>query len=162
MSNDLVIVEAGLAHAAELALTLRPGELLELEAQGFASPSHALVEGLRDSEEACTVLYRGRVVAMFGVALKRVGGTRLGGRWNAMLWFLTGEGFQRAVWHALPLARQVLAALLERYQVLVTIIDARYDAAIRWARHLGFQLLEGMPYGPDDYLFHPAVLRRAT
>lgn len=157
MATDLVIVPATFTHVGELAPRLRAGELVELEAQGFESPLVALGEGLINSE-SYSVLYRGAVVAMFGVALER-GSTLLGGTVGA-LWFLTGQGFERAAWRGLKLARQVLAALLEHYAELRVLIDGRYEAAFRWARRLGFEVREGMPFGPDDCLFHLAVLRR--
>src|SRR6185436_17370432 len=135
------------------------GELLELEAQGFSHPSHALFDGLADSEESYSVLYRGAVVAMFGVSVQRVG-TLIGGGDVGMLWFLTGHGFELAAWHALPLARSVVAALLERYGVLVASIDARYAGAVRLARHLGFDVQRPQPFGVAGLPFHLAVLER--
>lgn len=161
MATELIITEATVLHALELERTLRQGELTELQAQGFASPAQALALGLRDSAESYSVLYDGKVVGMFGVALERHGSTMLGGVDVGSLWFLTGDGFERAAWRGLRLARRILAALLERYAELRVLIDARYDAAFRWARRLGFEVLEGMPFGPDDCLFHLAVLRRS-
>lgn len=159
-TEDLVIVKATAMHAIVLSTTLRAGERLELQAQGFASPVGALADGLRGSEECYAVLYRGVTVAMFGVALERHGSTMLGGVDVGSLWFLTGDGFERAAWRGLRLARQILAALLERYHVLITIIDSRYEAALRWAQRLGFELLDPVPFGPAGVLFFPARTRR--
>lgn len=160
---DAVIVPATAEHAAALALELRSGELAELEAQGFESPLDALRAGLRMSDECCSALYRGRVVAMFGIGRDASGPTStLGGDWVGSLWFLTGEGFPLAARHFMKPARALVALMLERHLVLATVIDARYDAALRWARWLGFEILAARPYGPAGLPFHPALLRRPS
>jgi hypothetical protein len=74
------------------------------------------------------------------------------------MWFITGQKFiERPRAFARP-ARAVMAQLLERYPILVNYIDARYEAAVRWAKWLGFRVGEPVPYGPAGMPFHPARL----
>jgi hypothetical protein len=42
--------------------------------------------------------------------------------------------------------------------VLENFIDARYEAAVRWAKWLGFDVGAPVPYGPAGMPFHPARL----
>jgi hypothetical protein len=161
VASELQVVPARLEHAMQFAPMLRAGELDELVAQGFPSAEQALVDGICDSDEACTVFDGDKLVAMFGVAPDRTAQvTVVGGRRVGVVWFLTGEGFQRSVRRGLRVARRAVAAMLGLYPVLITVIDARYLGAVRWARWLGFTIGIAVPWGPLGMPFHPAVIRR--
>lgn len=152
MSAGELALEAGtLAHAAALAPTLRPEDLAEVQACGFPDAQTALGVAVAGSKVSWACLVDGEVAAMFGI------GDGPGGE---QLWFLTGQGFVRHARLFVSRAKDVMRRLLEHHASLQNHIDARYPAAVRWARWLGFEVGEPVPYGPHGQLFHPAHIRR--
>ena len=149
---DLTLAAGTLEHAAALAPTLRPEDLAEVQACGFKNALHALHVAVEGSKVSWACLVDGEVAAMFGV------GDGPGGE---QLWFLTGQGFVQHARLFVARAKGVMRRLLEHHATLEQHIDARYQAAVRWAKWLGFEVGEPVPYGPAGQLFHPARIRRA-
>ena len=55
----------------------------------------------------------------------------------ACVWLLTGEGIERYKWSFVRLAKKQLARWLGMYPILGNEVDARYQAAQRFIKHLG-------------------------
>jgi hypothetical protein len=155
VASEARIVTATKAHAAALELTLRPEERRELAASGGEGP----IGSLAVSVDAITALWGDEVVAMAGIG-KPVHPT-VGGPAVSVVWFLTGAGFPLRARHFMKPAKEVLRRFLETVGVLVNLIDARYEAAVRWAKWLGFEILPPIEWGRQGRKFHPARLRRA-
>lgn len=148
---DLTFAAGTVEHAAALAPTLRPEDLAEVQACGFEDARHALVEAVEGSTVCWACLVDGEVAAMFGV------GDGPGGE---QLWFLTGQLFVTRARLFVSRAKEVMRRLLERHADMQNHIDARYLAAVRWAKWLGFEVGDPVPYGPAGQLFHPARIKR--
>lgn len=148
------------AHAEALAELLRPEDVAEVVAFGYATGRDALIASLESSEEAFSALTDdGEVLAMWGVIPLRQ--TMLG-EVGALIWFLSGRGFPRYAKTLSKAARIAVRVLGERYGTLGNYIDARYEAAVRFARWVGFQVGEPVPVGPHGHLFRGAILRRKS
>lgn len=154
MATEAQLLPATLEHAEALARAMRPEELAELEAAGL-EPLEAVEMSMRKSDASFAVLVDGQVGAMFGVGPLAGVSERVG-----QVWFLTGTDFPKHRRAYVRVARSAIAAMLELYPVLFNIIDARYAAAVRWAKWLGFDVGEPQPYGPAGVPFVPARLRR--
>lgn len=151
---QILFVPATAAHAEELAVTMRPEDLAESIAAGFQDGRDALRVALEKSQYAFTATVDGKVAALFGVAhFPFIQGVDT-------VWFLTGTAFLQKARHFLPYAHVVVEQLLSQSEYLMNFIDARYEAAVRWAKWLGFHICPPVPYGPMGLPFHPAVLRR--
>lgn len=146
------------AHCAALAPLLRPEDVAEAEAMmdSYAGPLDCLTRSVAMSKASWAAVAGSRVVAMFGVVPFE---TQALEPPSALIWFVTGNGFPA---HALSFSkavrRLILPALLEQYGALSNFVDARYEAAVRFARWLGFTVGEAVPFGPRGLLFHPARL----
>lgn len=150
-ASDLIFEAGTFDHALELAKTLRPEDLAEVQACGFLDAVQALNLAIAGSKVSWACLVDGRVAAMFGV------GDGPGGE---QVWFLTGRLFLEHARLFVSRAKEVMRRLLEHHAQLQNHIDARYPAAVRWAKWLGFEVGEPVPYGPHGQLFHPAHIRR--
>jgi len=145
------------AHCEALAPLLRPEDVAEAEAmlEGYTTPLDCLQRSVAVSSHAWAALVDGVPDAMFGVvpfettALERP---------SALIWFVTGTGFPRHALAFARVARPIIRALLEQFGPIGNFIDARYSAAVRWAKWLGFTVGEPVPFGPKGLLFHPARL----
>lgn len=137
-----------------LATTMRENDVRELAACGL-TPLSGLLQSLRVSQHAFTMLYDDTVGAMFGVAASGEGLAQLN-----QFWFLTGHLFAEKPLAFVKASRRLLAALLEEYAVLVNVIDARHDDALRFARAMGAELGEPRPFGRNGEPFVPFTLRR--
>lgn len=157
MAPEIVFVPATIDHAEALAPVMRSADVAEVLALGFPDSREAVVSSLGASDVAGAMLFDGEVAALFGVAT--VPGTN-----GAVgeVWLLTGDSVTRHPRGLLRWSREVLRVLLESYGCLINLIDARYLAALRWAKWLGFEVGEPRPHGPFDLPFCPITIRRTT
>lgn len=139
------------AHAEALAPNLRPEDTAEVLASGGFTPLEALTASLAASDEAFALLFDGEVVALWGVAPIRAG--ILGPPVAGAVWLLGSPALSKHRRHWLRLCRPAVAGILERWGVLVNAIDARYGAALRWARWLGFTVDDPAPGGVGGEMF---------
>lgn len=159
MPAEVRIVDARDGHAFDLAPRMRLEDAAEVRASGGYTPLGALVVSLRASTEAYTLLIDGAPAAMWGVVPDARRSTFLVP--VGIAWLLTGDLVERHRVLFARLSRQVLRDLLSRWAVLHNAIDGRYEAAIRWARWLGAEVLPAVPFGRAQLPFHPFVFRRA-
>jgi hypothetical protein len=149
-SPHVDIVPAREAHAVELAPRMRAADLAEVRASNGCGPLEALLEALHHSEIARTALFDGRVACMWGV--EHVRWSIFSGRVGAA-WLLTSdlvEKHPRTFWRG---CKEELPKLLRSYDMLINAIDARHAMALRWARHLSFELNEEEAYGLEGRPF---------
>lgn len=148
------IVEATADHARELAPRLRAEDVAEVLAAAGETPLQALLGSLERSSCAWALFLDDQVAALWGlVPIPGVAGV-------AAVWMLGSDSLTH---HALTfwrLCRREVPRLLELVPVIVNLVDARYERALRWARRLGFEVLEARPFGPQGLPFHPIVARR--
>jgi hypothetical protein len=146
-ARKVEIVPATEAHAHELAPSLRPADAAEVKASGGFEPLDALLASLGVSEVASTLLIDGKVAAIFGVAPAHFDVEGEGVRDVGVVWLLGGTALFEAPLSFLRRCRPVVREFLERYPLLMNAIDARYEKALRWAKWLGFQVMEPVPFG---------------
>jgi hypothetical protein len=156
LGTDVQYLEATLQHAEAFAPLLRAGDVEEGRALGL-EPREALVESVLNSSEAYAVTFNGELGAMFGVVPLR--GTVLGTR--GLVWILSGRAVDRYPLAFLKASRQVLDALRKHFDVLTNVVDARYEASLRWLRWLNCELGPPAPFGPKGMLFCRFTARRA-
>lgn len=148
------IVPATHEHADVLAPSLRAEDVAELASCGYSGGHAALHLALRSSEVAFTVMRRAGPIAMFGIRRIQHPTVRAG-----EVWFLTSQAFGASPFVA-RLGRPAVRMLLQHCELLLQFIDARYEAALRWANWVGFELLPAVPYGVNGEPFHPARIWR--
>jgi hypothetical protein len=156
---DVTIEQATLEHALALARVMRAADKAEARALDL-QPLEALLEALDKSEVAFAVSFNGELAALFGVAPFEPHTQAPPS--TAVVWMLSGEAVDRYPKAFARASRAVMPKLLEHYELLVNVIDARYTRALRWARWLGFDVREARPFGPHAMPFHPCSARRTT
>lgn len=138
--------------ACELAPLLRAEDRDEVLALGL-DPVDGLLQSVAGAHEAWTYRTDGRIICMAGVGpLSLIGAT-------GVPWLLGSDlvpAHRRAF---LVETRRAVARWLTFFPLLSNVVDARYDAAIRWLRWLGFTIGEPFPLGQG--LFR-AAYREAT
>lgn len=154
---------ATLEHARALAPLLRPEDVAEVVAAGYANGLEAVEASVREAEIAWAVMVRHdgqeEVAALYGA--RGIGrASMLTGPEVGEIWFLTGRRFPKHPRAMMGVARLAMKLMLRSYPVLFNVIDARYEAAVRWARWLGFTVWPALPYGPQGLPFHLAVIHR--
>lgn len=158
MRSEIRIRPATLADAEQLAPIMRAEDAAECAALG-RTPLEALRTSLEASERAWALELGGELAGLFGVesALRP---TLLSAPLAAVAWLLTGCAVVRYPKAFAIASRGVLRALLVEHQALANFIDARYLAALRWARWLGAEVRPAVPLGLAGELFHPVIFRR--
>lgn len=136
--NEVVL--ATLDHVEALAPRLRKGDLAEIAASSGMDPEYALLLGMGLSDPAYTWLYKGKPLAMFGVAPDPA---RPG---VGIPWLLAAKGAERHKSYFVRQSRKYMAEMLERYAVLENWVDARNTASIQWLSWVGFALAEVDPF----------------
>lgn len=152
-ARSLTVVPATLEHAAELAARMRKSDREEALASDGVEPLAAIVDSMKRSR-AWAALYGSEVMAIWGVG-EVEGSPRIG-----VVWAMTSttvDRHPRAFWCE---CRRRLPELFGPYEILVNAIDARYEAALRWARRLGFTVGPARALGVQGQPFHPIYLHR--
>jgi len=127
------------ADQAEVLALLGPVHLVEGAAE-------SLLEGLASSREAWTARDTGgRIICMGGVSrMSLIGST-------GIPWLLGSDLVTAHRRVFLVECRRMVAHWLTLFEVLRNVVDARYAAAIRWMRWLGFEI--GPPFALAHGLF---------
>lgn len=141
----------------QLATTMRAADLLEIHATGASSARDCLVRSVEGSVVCWAVRFNGKTAALFGVR-QLTPGTALT-RPSGIVWALTGAEVDRHPMTFFRTSQDLLAILLERFDLLANWIDARYSGALRWAEALGFSLDDAEPHGLHGELFRYAHIR---
>lgn len=134
------IVPASLEHALSLVPRLRKGDLREIAAATGDSPEDALVLSVASSVVCWTWLFRGRVMAIFGVAPHP---TRLG---VGVPWLLGAKGSDKHKVFFVRQSRKYVHLMLDRFPVLENYVDCRNTPSIQWLAWCGFALCEVVPF----------------
>jgi hypothetical protein len=158
LAVEVTFARATRAHALELAANMRDEDVLEVLAGGAASPLAAIEDSLALSDLAFAMLFGGQVAALFGVQPLEVG-THLGPPTRGCVWVLTAQVTNKHPGAYLKHSRPVVAAMLDYCPDLSNFIDARHGPALRWAKWVGAELGEPVPFGPHGALFVPFRVR---
>ncbi len=128
----------------ELAPRLRAEDRAEVLALGFA-PVDGLLQSIAGAHEAWTYRADRQIICMAGIApLSLIG--RVG-----VPWLLGSELVLQHRRTFMMETRRMVAHWLTRFDVLRNIVDARYEAAIRWLRWLDFKIGEPFPFGNGTF-----------
>jgi hypothetical protein len=119
VAHSLHIEPAGLSHVLAVARDLRAGD-------------------------AYCAFFDGAPAALFGV-VPYAGASPLQGSARGNAWLVTTNVVDRHKVSFVRASRIALAHLMERYEYLECLVDARYEGALRWAAALGFQVGELCP-----------------
>lgn len=159
MGAEAQAVKVRPEHVLELARTMRPEDAAEVLAAGHATPFLAIEASLGASTSAWALLLGGELAAIFGIVEEAPHGLLLGpGR--GIPWALTSTAVPKHRKAFLRASRAAAGLFLRRCPELHQFIDARYAAALRWVRRLGFEVLPAEPFGPHALPFHHVILRR--
>jgi hypothetical protein len=148
-----VVIAASADHIPIIADNMRQADRDEVWASSGKTPGEALAFSLGKSSQAWTVLFDGVPAGMFGVGDLNIL-TRRGAPW--FLGTDAVEANRRAfLRHSVHWRDQ----LLQRYDVLMNLVDDRNTASIRWLRWLGFSLSEPFIVGFEKRPFRLFELR---
>ena len=149
----LRIVKALPEHAALLDAVAREEDRRECAAYAGETVGEALARSLKSATVAWSAFDGREIVACWGVSpisvLRSIGG----------VWLLTGTGVERHRKAFLRGSRLFLDEMLKIYDLLVAMVDASYDRAVRWARSIGFDLDGPRAYAGMDGEFYFATKR---
>lgn len=132
---NVSIVTARLEHAAELAAVMRPEDLAECQAAGYATGLEALAAGIEGSTASWAVYFGGELGCVLGVDAEYSTPEKPG----ALIWALTGKVVERAPIAFVRTSKHLVTELLEKHRVLFNLVDVRYQRALRWLEALGFR-----------------------
>ena len=147
----IILLPARDVDARELAPVLREEDRAEVLAllgpvHPVEGPCDSLFQSLASAREAWTARdARGRIICMTGVSqMSLIGST-------GVPWLLGSDlvtAYRRVF---LVESRRMVAHWLTLFEVLQNVVDARYGAALRWMRWLGFEI--GPPFALAHGLF---------
>ena len=144
--------EATKEDAIYIADRLRQADRDEVTASG--STPRMAVEGSRlMSDYAWTGLIDGEPSMLFGYGRNLISTA-------GEIWALGTDTCTSAPREMLVYGRKVVRAILEVCPELQNYCDARYHAAHRWLRKLGFTVHPAEPHGPGGELFCKITIRK--
>lgn len=127
------------ADAHELAPLLRAPDRAEVLALGL-DPIDGLLQSVRESREAWTARADGQIICMTGVCpLTSIGQT-------GVPWLLGSDLVPAHGPHFLRESRRLVARWLGMFSILQNRVPADYEAALCWARWLGFTVHPERPF----------------
>lgn len=157
MAASLTVSCPSAADVAELAANMRQADRDEIAASHGGEAIDVVSESVRASSESWALRINGRLACIWGVV--PIASTGLAGG-RGVVWMLTTsvvERFPVAFWR---FCRDAVRDLVQRWAVLVNMIDLRHEKAVRWAERLGFAFAAPVPVGPDRVPFVPFVIVR--
>jgi len=140
----ITMVSATEEDVRELAPLLRVEDRLEVLALGL-NPIEGLLQSLAGAQEAWTYRAQGQIVCMAGIAPRSLIGR------TGVPWLLGTELVVRHRRSFMVETRRVVARWLTHFDALTNIVDARYEAAIRWLDWLGFEIGEPFPLANGQF-----------
>lgn len=136
----------------ELVRSMRAEDQAECIACGYA-PAEGLAMAIRESAgHVFALVIDYQVVAIYGVVPVRDG--------VGSVWALTSAAVNRHRKTFWKTSRAVLELLTNDWPFLFAAVDARYTAAVRWLKRLGFILGEPFLMPGSAVPFHHASYRR--
>jgi hypothetical protein len=131
---------------------MRAEDIREIEALGNTVEG-AIRHSVDSTPDPWTVLYDGRVIAMFGLAIISI----LSGL--ASPWMLSAAELPIQHRHATArLTKQAVDIWKREHPRLINIIDPRYKSGIRWLQWLGFKVHDPEPMGKNMQLMHKVTI----
>lgn len=136
----MVIRHAVEADAVDLAMALRVEDRAEVLAllgpvDPVAGAARSMLHGLATACEAWTACdHAGQIICMTGVSPSSLVGI------TGVPWLLGSDLVRRYRRAFLAESRRLVARWLTWFDALRNVVDARYTAAIRWLRWLGFEI----------------------
>lgn len=143
------VIESKENHIPHVANNMREADLDELAATGTRDPHRALTMGFEMSKPSCyTFVMDDLPVSMFGVA-------PLEGHpaWGSIWMLGTDDVTDKCSFHFLRWSKRFLPNLLEPYDMVCNIVDARNTVHIKWIQWLGFKFLRPITFGPENRTF---------
>ena len=141
------------AHVHAAIDGMRDDERAQLWAGFRWTPAEAVWRCVEESAQTWAAIVDGEVMAVFGVVphstLLRIG----------IPWLATTAAVERHPKTFYRLCRAILPGFREKWPTLIGAISQRHERSLAWARHLGFDIGEPIPTGPDGAPFHRVELR---
>lgn len=134
---ELVIRESIAADVPDLAPRLRIPDMAEIAAATGERPITALGRGFAASTPCYTALYRGKVVAMFGVVPEP---TNEGAEFPRVghIWMLGSDDIPLFRKSFMRHTKPWLAVVCDGYDMVTNLVDARNTRHIAWIKRSGF------------------------
>ncbi len=142
------IVPATVDHAFELSRTMRLEDREEAWALDHLTPWEAIQVSVGHSGNIYSGLVDGQVLCMFGVG-KRTLLSEIG-----FPWMLSSTLVPKHVRAWMRGSQIAFKQMQSEAKVLENYVDARYTAAVRWLKWLGFTIHPAEPFGVDKLPFH--------
>ena len=146
---DIQIASATQADAAEMARMLNPFQSRLIMAMGDKTLADCVARSFGGSTAMWSGRVNGELTAMWGVYPLEGG--------CGYPWLYSTSKLSRYPRAALVIARHAIREMLAIYPRLYGVVDTRFDASVRFARHLGFSVGEHAVDPP-----FASIERRAT
>jgi len=143
------IIPSEEAHIPYVANNMREADRMEIAATGTYDPHVALQTGYENSKpNGYTLVVDDLPVCMFGV-----GPMSENPEWG-QIWLLgTDDITDNCSFHFLRWSKRFLPTLMEPYEMVCNIVDARNTVHIKWIKWLGFKFLRPITFGPEKRTF---------
>lgn len=143
--KEITFREATPEDAAFITARLRAADVAEVLALG-CPPEKAVELSRKFSDFAWTGLIDGEPAMMFGCGCSLFSEV-------AEVWALGTDLCTRSPREMLVYGRQKIREMLDIFPKMQNYCDARYKAAHRWLKKLGFEIDAPEPYGPMGEMF---------
>lgn len=130
----------------ELALSMRPFDVLECDLVAGLAPREALMDAVERTDDALAMLIDGKVLSIFGCSEASF----LGGEGHP--WMLSATGIERHGRVVLTLAPRFFAEMQAGREHLSNIVHADNRSAIRFLRWCGFEFGETVTVKGEPFI----------
>jgi hypothetical protein len=143
-----------LEHVDDLTRHMRAADRAEIWASGHWTAEQAILLSLSVTPNPVAALADGRCMGLLGIGVSMLMSR------HGSPWLLGHEELPRHAKAILRISRRYIEEAKQEYCHLYNFVDARNQAAIRWLRWLGFDILNAQPCGIERLPFHKFEWRR--
>jgi hypothetical protein len=149
---DVQITNTTYRDLNELATKMRACDVEEIKASSGMTPADSLVTAIGASKYMMSMFFEHELGLVFGICPLS---SKL-----ASPWALGTDVVKRYPHQFVTATRAVLEGMIEDYEVLANVVDARNVDTLRWASVVGFTVQEPIIHGVARIPFHPIVMKR--
>ncbi|MCK5604942.1 hypothetical protein KAR91_23835 [Candidatus Pacearchaeota archaeon] len=147
--NDYKLVEGNEWHPYEIMGRMRATDYKEVYFASGMDPYAVMLKSWRSSSARWAIIVNGRVECVCGITTPEDLGD------VGVPWLLGTNEVTKDILLFVRKTRECIRQMLNIKSQLANFVDKENTESVKWLKWMGFKILEPVPFGPFDKMFHP-------